>query len=586
VGTSNTGKRAGNSEALGEHVALANEGETGLNDAVVLVSADGMICSLHGEPVLPPDLSGSRIEALWPGELAVMVRNNIKKVLRSRQFEIEKFEDNRRGRQYEFVFVAQGRDRVLIIARDISEQQNSVSRMRSLAYTDKVTGLPNREYLFQELSIITDRLRLKEGRAALICIEITDLDLANTTSGKEHKDEILKELAMRLTRGLRGANQPGDGNEERYSVVARLDFRQFAVVLPGIDVGSDAAGVASRLSDSLQQPVKIGAREIRVNSSVGIALFPQDGIDAKTLIENAGAALEDAKNSQTQQQKFHSGTLQVRALERQDLTLELQSALDREEFTLNFQPIVRAAGRDVVTAEALLRWPHGVLGSNSIQEVISLAEYTGLMIRLGEWILRCACEQLHVWHNTGHPDLRLAVNVSAQEFSRSDLVQRVTKIISDGSVDPCYLDFEINEHVLFRDAMRDFAMCRELKELGVRLVVDDFGTGACSLAHLSRSPVDAVKIDGSFVRQVQNSLNDRNVCAAVTAMAHELNLEVVAESVETAEQATLLQQFGCDYLQGFLFFQPSPACEFSTYLDRVPGEEKFIQQEDYETAIT
>ena len=560
-----------------EHVVSAKECETTVKDIVALVSADGTICSVHGALNSPADhlsaeLPGSQVEALWPDNLAVMVRKNIRKVLRSRQFQIDEFEDNGRGRQYEFVFVAQGRDRVLIVARDISDQQNTASKMRSLAYTDKVTGLPNREYLFQELTRITASLRLKEGRAALICIEIEDLDLANTVFGKTSQDEILKELAARLIHGSRGANQPEEGNEERYSIVARLDFRQFAVVLPEIEVGSDAAGVASRLSDSLQQPVKIGTREIKISSSEGIALFPQDGIDATTLIENACVALEDAKNSQTEQQKFHSGTLKVRALQRQDLTLELQSALDQEEFSLNFQPIVRAAGRDVVTAEALLRWPHTVLGSKSIQEVISLAEYTGLIVRLGEWILRRACEQLHIWHNSGHPDLRLAVNLSAQEFSRSDLVQRIAGIVDDSSVEPRYLDFEINEHVLFRDAMRDFPMCRELKELGVRLVVDDFGTGACSLAHLSRSPVDAVKIDGSFVAHAQTSLNDRAACAAATAMAHELNLEVTAESVETVEQATLLEQLGCDNLQGFLFFRPSPACEFSAYLDGAPGE--------------
>ena len=570
-------KQSRGTHTQSEHVVPARECETTVKDMVVLVSADGTICSLHGALNLPSDhliteLPGSQVEALWPDDLAVMVRKNIGKVLRSRQFQIDEFEDSRRGKQYEFVFVAQGRDRVLIIARDISDQQNAASRMRSLAYTDKVTGLPNREYLFQELSKITASLRLKEGRAAIICIEINDLDLANSISGKKHQDEILKELATRLTLELRGANQPDEGNEERYSVAVRLDFRQFAVVLPEIDVGSDAAGVASRLSDSLQQPVKIGTREIRVTTSVGIALFPQDGIDAEALIENAGAAMEDAKNSQTQQQKFHSGTLKVRALQRQDLTLELQSALDQEEFTLDFQPIVQAAGRDVVTAEVLLRWPHAVLGSKSIQEVISLAEYTGLIIRLGEWILRRACEQLHLWHNSGHPNLRLAINVSAQEFSRPDLAQRIAGIISDSLIEPEYLDLEINEHVLFRDAMRDFAMCRELKELGVRLVVDDFGTGACSLAHLSRSPVDALKIDGSFVAQVQTSLNDRDACAAATAMAHELNLQVTAESVETAEQATHLQRLGCDYLQGFLFFRPSPACEFSAYLDRAPAQ--------------
>ena len=571
--------RIGDSGTESEHPVSASDCENTLNDSVVLVSADGTICGFHGEAnqlsaASIAELAGSGIEVLWPDELVTMIRKDIRKVLRNRQFQIEKFEDSHNGRQYEFVFVAQGRDRVLIVARDISEQQDAMSRMHSLAYTDKITGLPNREYLCNQLSELTDNLHLKGGRAALICIEINDMDLATNSSGKKNQDEILSELALRLTGSLRGANQPGEGNEERYSIVARLDFRQFAVVLPDIETGTDAAGVASRLSDALQLPIKIGTREIGLPVSVGIALFPQDGADAKMLIENACAAMEDAKSSQSERQKFHSGTLKVRALQRQDLVLEMQAALDQEGFSLNFQPIVRAADRNVTTVEALLRWPQAVLGSRSIQEVISLAEYTGLIIRLGEWVLRRACEQLHDWHNSGHPELRLAVNLSAQEFSRSDLAQRIAAIIDESAVEPRFLDFEINEHVLFRDAMRDFAMCRQLKELGARLAVDDFGTGACSLANLSRSPVDAVKIDGSFVAHVVSNANDQEACAAATAMAHKLNLEVTAESIETVEQATLLQQLGCDYLQGFLFFQPSSASEFGVYLDHVPVVDK------------
>ncbi|MDH3266409.1 MAG: EAL domain-containing protein [Gammaproteobacteria bacterium] len=557
----------------------ASDDETTLNDAVVLVSADGTICSFHGKASQLSaesiaDLPGSGIEALWPDELATTIRKNIRKALRNRQFHTEKFENSHHARHFEFVFVAQGRDRVLIIARDVSDQQDAISRMRSLAYTDKITGLPNREYLCDQLSEIMDSLHLKGGRAALICIEINDLELAINSSGKKNQDEILSELALRLTGSLRGANQFGEGDEDRYSIAARLDFRQFAVVLPDIETGTDAAGVASRLSDALQLPIKIGTREIGITVSAGIALYPQDGADAKTLIENACAAMEDAKNSQSERQKFHSGTLQVRALQRQDLALELQAALNQEGFSLNFQPIVRAADRNVTTVEALLRWPQAVIGSRSIQQVISVAEYTGMIIRLGEWILRRACEQLHVWHCSGYPELRLAVNLSAQEFSRSDLVQRIAAIIDESGVEPRFLDFEINEHVLFRDAMRDFTMCRQLKELGARLAVDDFGIGACSLANLSRSPVDAVKIDGSFVAHVMSNENDREACAAATAMAHKLNLEVTAESIETAEQATLLQQLGCDYLQGFLFFQPASASEFGVYLDHVPGVNK------------
>jgi diguanylate cyclase (GGDEF)-like protein len=569
--------RTGNSLAESERLVSASDSGNTPNDSVVLVSAGGTICSFHGEAnQLSADsiaeLPGSEIEALWPDELAAMIRKDIRKVLRSRQFQIGKFEDSHHGRQYELVFVAQGRDRVLIVARDISEQQDAIAKMRSLAYTDKITGLPNREYLHNQLSEITDGLHLKGGRAALICIEINDLAINST--GKKNQDEILSELALRITGSLRGTNQPGEGNEDRYSIAARLDFRQFAVVLPDIETGSDAAGVASRLSDVLHLPVKIGTREIGLTVSVGIALFPQDGADAKTLIENACAAMEDARNSQSERQKFHSGTLKVRALQRQDLALELQAALDQEGFALNFQPIVRATDRDVTTVEALLRWPQAVLNSRSIQEVISLAEYTGLIVRLGEWILRGACEQLHVWHKSGHPKLRLAVNLSAQELARSDLVQRIAGIIDESAVEPRFLDFEINEHVLFRDAMRDFTMCREFKELGVRLVVDDFGTGACSLANLSRSPVDAVKIDGSFVAHVMSSASDQEACAAATAMAHKLNLEVTAECIETVEQAALLQQLGCDYLQGFLFFQPSSASEFGDYLDHVSVEDK------------
>jgi len=373
-------------------------------------------------------------------------------------------------------------------------------------------------------------------------------------------------LSTRLTRGLRGVNQPESKDQERYSIVARIDYRQFAVVLPIIQAGSDAATVAGRLSESMQQPINTGSREVTVCVSTGIALFPQDGADAETLFENAAAATTDAKSSRTARQRFHSGTIKERALKRQDLELELRSALEREEFDLNYLPIVQPDTGNAVTAEALLRWPQTVFGARSIEKLVSLAEYTGLIVPIGEWVLRHSCTQLYAWHSAGHPDLRLAVNLSVQEFSRADLVRRIAIILDECSIDPHFIDLEITEHILFRDAMKDFARCTELKELGARIVVDDYGTGACSLAHLSRSPIDAVKIDGSFVTHSGTNPDDRAACAAAIAMAHALNLKVVAESVETEEQAALLQELGCDYLQGFLFCEPKPATEFSDYL--------------------
>jgi diguanylate cyclase (GGDEF)-like protein len=542
-----------------------------IEESVLVISSDGTIITMHSPPEgVPRDqatkLIGRPVESLWSGKAATLIRTYIRRTLRGRQVHSAELEDLGNGRHFEFIFVAQGPDRVLVIVRDNSERKSAISEMQQLAYIDAVTGLPNQKYLHNELNRITDSLRLKGGRAAVICIDIDKTDFENIAPGKTKQDAVLKELATRLMGGLRGVNQPDTPDEERYSIAVRVDFRQFAVVLPIIEDGSDAEAVTSRLAGSLEQPINIGTSIVRVAVNAGIALFPQDGTDAMTLLENAHAAMEDAKNSQTMRPRFHSGTIRARALKRQDMELELQAALDREEFHLKYLPIVDAGTRIVRTAEALLRWPQEVFGSRPIQQVISLAEHTGLIVPIGEWVLRHSCEQLHAWHASGHSELRLAVNLSAQEFSRADLASRVAEILGASSIEPRHVDFEITEHILFRDALRDFAMCRDLKELGVGVVVDDYGTGACSLAHLTNSPVDTVKIDGGFVAHSETNPSDRAACAAATAMAHELSLKVVAESVETEEQAMFMQELGCDFLQGFLFCRPSLASEFTEYL--------------------
>lgn len=548
--------------------------EPAIGESVLVLSSDGTIITVHNPPEGAPcdqatELTGHPVESLWSGKAATLLRTYIRRTLRGRQVHSAEFEDIGNGQHFEFIFVAQGPDRVLVIVRNISDRKSAISDMQQLAYVDAVTGLPNQEYLLKELNRIAVGLRLKGGRAAVICIDIDKTDFENIAPGKTKQDAVLKELATRLIGGLRGVNQPDTPDEERYSIAVRVDFRQFVVVLPIIEDGSDAEAVTSRLSGSLGQPIEIGTSNVRVTVNAGIALFPQDGTDAMTLIENAHAAMDDAKNSQTMQPRFHSGTIRARALKRQDMELELQAALDREEFHLKYLPIVEAGTRKVKTAEALLRWPQEVFGSRPIQQVISLAEHTGLIVPIGEWVLRHSCEQLHAWHASGHSELRLAVNLSAQEFSRADLASRVAEILSASSIEPRHVDFEITEHILFRDALRDFAMCRDLKELGVGVVVDDYGTGACSLAHLTSSPVDTVKIDGGFVAHSETNPSDRAACAAATAMAHELSLKVVAESVETEEQAMFMQELGCDFLQGFLFSRPSLANEFTEYLARV-----------------
>lgn len=544
------------------------------NNSVLLLSDEAAIISVlegHGDRQGDrTELSGDDIDALYPDPLCNRIREQIRRTLRTRQVQSDSFEDVAAGVHYDLVFVAQGRDRVMVVIRDVSEEKLAISRMQQLAYADEATGLPNREFLLERLDRIVESLRLKEGRAAVICFVIDPDSAHGSAVGLQRQEFILKELADRLVHGLRGANSPDTMNEERYSIAARVDFRKFGIVLPIIDNGSDAAAVAERVAADLQRPVKVGDKEIRIMVRGGIALFPQDGTDAKTLFENAHAAMEDARNT-GETHKFHSGTVKMRALQRQDLELEMRSALDREEFVLNYLPVVSAGTRRVASIEALLRWPQAIFGSNSIDKVVSLAERTGLIVPIGEWVMRRGCRQLKQWQEAGHPDLRLAINLSAQEFSRPDLAIRMARTLEAESLDPQFLDLEITEHILFRDGMSDFKTCRELKDIGVAIIVDDYGTGACSLAHLSHSPVDAVKIDNSFVTYSDTNPDDRAACAAAIAMAHELGMYVIAEGVETEQQASVLHDQGCDFLQGFLFFRPAPADELGAWLDGKPS---------------
>ena len=552
----------------------ANDGGS---DLVVVAAADGTIHSVLSLPTsdggsYPDEMSGNSVDAIWSAEIASQIKDNIRNSLRSRQLRSARIRDKDSGLSYEIICVAQGRDKALLIVRDTSATQARLDRLERLAYLDKVTGLPNYEWLLDQIETVAERLRLKGGRAAVICVEIDQLAVVPQLDSQSRQDEILQKLASRIMNGLRGANDETETDVERYSAVARVGEKRFAVVLPVIETGDDAAAVAARLVDLIEAPLREGDSERRVRSAAGIALYPQDGTHAKELFESAVMAMQDSKNSASMHHRFHSGTVRMRALERQDLELELRAALDNEEFALDWLPIVERESRRVVTAEALLRWPKPVFGNSSIAEVVAVAECTGMILPIGEWVFRSACEQLGRWRADGHSDLRVAVNVSAQEFARAGLVDRTERLLRVTGLDAASFDIEITEHLLFRDAMKGFPMCNDLKALGIEISVDDYGTGICSFDHLSKSPADKVKIHLDFVAQAASSATGRAACAAIIAMAHELGIRVVAEGVETEEQAQVLDEIGCDFLQGFLFCEPCPADEFSDYLDNREAE--------------
>lgn len=556
-----------------DQVAIeARHDSTATGNMVLVVSQDGSICSVLETPESLRTsqriaLTTSSIDDLWPRALVDTVRTNIKRTIRSRQFHSDDAENPADGTNHEFIYVPQGRDRVLLVVRDISASKDALSRITRLAYTDDVTALPNREFLLSELKRITDMQRLKEGRAAMLCIHVEQFDDDGHALIAGHEDDLLRELASRLTMQLRGMNDATQTDFDRYSVVARTDFRQFSIVLPNIDGGEDAESVMMRLLGALRQPVSIGSRSVVATVHGGVALFPQDGTEPDPLYRNAIAAMEDARNSPLNSLRFHSGTVRLRNLQRQDVAADLKTALDREDFVLNYLPVVDAHTGAVKSVEALLRWPETILGSRSTQKIITIAEYTGLIVQIGEWVLRRACEGLQRWREAGHVDIRVSVNLSGQEFSNVQLAERVAAILSETGADPTSLDLEIKEHMVFRDAMQKHATCDQLKSLGVGVVIDDYGTGACTLAHLSQSPVDLIKIDNSFVANITSSERDRAACAAAIALAHGLGMQVIAEGVETDCQAQFLREQGCDQLQGFLFSKPLSADELLKYLD-------------------
>ncbi|HET7607091.1 MAG TPA: bifunctional diguanylate cyclase/phosphodiesterase, partial [Gammaproteobacteria bacterium] len=462
--------------------------------------------------------------------------------------------------------VPHGRDSALVVVLDVGDPANAYSRMLDLAYTDRATTLPTREYFLEELARFTDIARLKELRAAVICLSIEQSEgHANAFSGQS-QDLVLKELASRLVLSLRGVNSHSELDYERYSVAARIDYRQYGVLLPSIQSGADAESVALRLVEALELPVEVGDRQVAVTARAGIALFPQDGADVDTLFQNALTAMEDARSSQTDSYKFHSGTSKLRALQRNELELELKTALEREQFHLEYLPIVNARSGSVAAVEALLRWPQAAFGTQRTQKVVALAEHTGLIVPIGEWVMQRSFSDLRKWHDAGHKGLRLAINLSMQQFSRPDLPPRLAAMIAAQGIDASCVDVEITEYMLFRDALANHAAARALRDIGVGVVVDDFGTGACSIAHLSRSPATAVKIDLSFVAGLTSRAADRGVCAAMIALAHELGRAVAAEGVETAAQADVLREQGCDLLEGFLFLKPSPAPAIGAFL--------------------
>jgi len=450
-----------------------------------------------------------------------------------------------------YVVFHAGKNVVCIMVRDITERKFAEQRIKYLAQYDALTNLPNR-------TLLRDRLQQELAHADrnrwLVAVVFLDLDrfkVINDSLGHYIGDLLLQAIAQRLI----GAVRNGDS-------VSRQGGDEFVIVVSQIKDNDDVNGIADKLLHVVSRAYDIQGQEITISTSIGISLYPRDGTDIETLMKHADLAMYQAKAVGGNDYRTFSSDMDVGVRERLDLENNLRHALEFEQFYLVYQPQVRLASGRVCGMEALLRWRHPDLGEILPVKFIPLAEETGLILSIGEWVLRRACGQLNAWRRQGFDDLTISVNLSARQLLQKDLVRRISSVLEETGLPAALLDLELTESMLM-DNMRDnIAMLRSLRAVGIAIFIDDFGTGYSSLAYLHSLPIETLKIDRSFVRAIASRDGDAPIAKAVIALAHSLKLKVIAEGVETGEQLEFLLRHGCDIIQGYYFSKPLTADDF------------------------
>ena len=441
------------------------------------------------------------------------------------------------------------RDGVLIV-RDITLRKQTEETIRNLAYTDPLTGLPNRLLFLDRLSQAIERARRARQQLAVMVVDLDRFKLINESLGLDKGDRVLRAAATRIGNALRKSD-----------TVARPGSDEFLILALATEGAEGAAKVAQKTLDCLQAPFQVNGDEPTVAASIGISLFPFDGDHPDQLLKNAGTALARAKEQGSNSYQFYTTDMNAKAYQRLVLESRLRKAVEKGELLLHFQPLVGLAEDKIVGVEALLRWNSPELGMIPPGDFVPIAEETGLILPIGDWVLRQAVLQMREWHTEGLDGLRIAVNISARQFQAHDFVAKVRRLLMDsGFPGPC-LELELTESSIMQDVQDTVHRLHELTELGVRVTVDDFGTGYSSLAYLKRFPIGALKIDRSFIADVTTDANDAAIARAVVALADTLRVRVVGEGVETPEQLAFLRELGCHEAQGFLIGRPMPAAD-------------------------
>ena len=428
---------------------------------------------------------------------------------------------------------------------DITDRKSAEQRIEFLAYYDALTGLPNRTLFELQLIDALSAARWREGKAALLLLELDRFKIINDSLGHSFGDRLLQEISERVKKGA-----------GEHAIVARVGGDEFAILLSNITDDSDAALVARSIVSELTCEFSFLGHSLNISCNIGISIFPDNGLDAQAMRENADVALYSAREDGANKFRFFTEEMNVQILERLTLENSLGLALDRNELFLVYQPQVDIRTGTITGLEALLRWQHPQLGLVPPARFIGVAENSGMIVRIGEWVLQTACAQARKWQDAGLPAVPVAVNVSPVQFRQQGFPDLVRDVLRSTGLEPKYLELELTESLLLDNADVMFSILQELREMGVKLAIDDFGTGYSSLGYLRQFQVNRLKIDRSFVKDVADNPDDAAITTAIISMARALNLEVLAEGVETEAQLSFLRGQHCFEIQGYYFSKP------------------------------
>ncbi|RFC41075.1 MAG: PAS domain S-box-containing protein/diguanylate cyclase (GGDEF) domain-containing protein [Candidatus Nitrotoga sp. CP45] len=438
---------------------------------------------------------------------------------------------------------------------DISERKAAEERMAYVVLHDFLTNLPNGLLLQDRLAQAISHAGREKHKVAVMCLDLDHFKAINDMLGHLVGDKLLQEVAKRISSVSRASD-----------TVSRRGGDEFVIILPDLETVDDATDIAVKLIDAISGLCMIDGNEIKITTSIGISIFPEDGCDGDSLIKYADAAMYHAKKNGRNNYQFFTNEMNQLALERMSIERKLCHAIEQQGFCLHYQPQVNLRSGRIIGVEALLRWNNPEIGMVPPEYFIPIAEETGLIIPIGEWVLREACRQNSEWRMLGLPKISVAVNLSAVQFRQNNFGEMIKEILCEYGLDPSGLELEITESAVMHNAEASIALLLELKAMGLKLAVDDFGTGYSSLSYLKRFPIDKLKIDQSFVRDITVDSDDAVIVSTIINMARTLKLKVIAEGVETAEQLSFLKHQECDEIQGYYFSKPMPPEKINSLL--------------------